>query len=81
MELPSPFAPPVNTAVIPLSLIHAVKIDISTFQNMFWRCDYTDVVKIATPTSTITRDALAIGGTIFITLGLGGFPCLDCFVK
>ena len=43
-------------------------------------CVY-DVVKTATPKSTITSDALAIGGIIFITFGLGGLPSLDCFVK
>ena len=43
-------------------------------------CAY-DVVKTATPTSTTTSDTLAIGGTIFMTFGLGGLPSLDCFVK
>ena len=42
---------------------------------------YADVVKTATPTSTITSDALAIGGIIFITFGLGGLPSLACFVR
>ena len=43
-------------------------------------CVY-DVVKIAAHTSTIKSDVLAIGGTIFITFGLGGLPSPDCFVK
>ena len=43
-------------------------------------CVY-DVVKIAAHTSTIKSDVLAIGGTIFITFGLGGLPSLACFVK
>ena len=41
---------------------------------MCWCCGYTDVVKIATPTSTITSDALAIGETIFITFGFFLIP-------
>ena len=44
----------------PLRLIHAVKIG---FQHLKYvlALSYTEVVKIATPTSTITRDAQLLG--------------------
>ena len=35
---------------------------------------YNEVVKTATPISTMTNDVRATGGTIFITFGLGGLP-------
>ena len=39
---------------------------------------YTDVVNTAIPIKTKTSEVRAIGGTIFITLGLGGLPAFAC---